>query len=84
MAMSEDQKEKIREGVRNYYKTHDAPMKGKKMSESAKEQIRDRLKDYYTVNPGPMTGVKMSDETKEKIRQSMLRRSQTQTVGKKK
>jgi len=82
MAMSEAQKQAIRESLKKYYETHSGPRTGIACADETKAKIRDRLKEYYATNPGPQTGKPMSDETKEKIRQAMLRRSQPQTKAK--
>ena len=74
MTMSQDQKDKIRDSLKEYYKTHSGPMTGKSMSDESKLKIKERLQEYYATNPGPQTGKTMSEATKEKIRQSHLKR----------
>jgi len=79
MAMTEEQKEAIRQGLKAYYKSHPGPMTGRHLSDETKAKIRERLVEFYQSHDGPQKGKPMSEETKEKIRQAMLRRSKIVT-----
>lgn len=63
----EDVVRRKRESLKNYYKTHDNPMKGKKMSEEAKRKISEIKKEQSKGENNPFYGKHHSDETKRKL-----------------
>lgn len=66
----EDNRAKISQSLRQYYKNHTQKWIGLKRSERNRNQISKTLKEHYKNNPGTFTGKKMSEESKKKNSES--------------
>lgn len=82
---TEETREKMSEVKIKYFKTHDSPMKGKKMSEHVREAIRVGREEFLNRNGGGnMKGKHHSEETKKKISETKKKFFEENTEERKK
>lgn len=63
--LTDEQKEKLSNSLKQYYQTHDSPMKGQHHSEETKEKLRNV--PHKKGEDHPWFGRHHTDETKEKL-----------------